>query len=310
MSIVDCFNSHRHILMEGALSERLKREYHVKIDRSVVLAGLVYSKEGREALYQLWSEYIKIAEMYNMPFIATTPTRRANKARVEESMYNSNIILDNVNFLKSVRSKFLDTDMYIGGLMGCKGDAYKADEVLGRKEAEEFHGWQANLFRDAGVDFLYAGIMPALEEALGMADAMAKTGLPYIISFMLRKDGCLIDGTRLCDAIYIIDHSVERKPLCFMTNCIHPAVVREVLSCDFNQNIHVKERFRGIQANTSALAPDLLDGSEALLGSEPKELAEEVVKLQDLMNLSICGGCCGTDDRHIKEIAKKLNEAG
>lgn len=154
MSIVDCFNSNKHILLEGALSERLKREYQMSFDDYVALAGLVYSKEGREALNQLWSEYIKIAAKYNMPFIATTPTRRANKERVMKSDYDEDIILDNVNFLKSVRNNFPMTEMYIGGLMGCKGDAYKADEILDRKKAEEFHSWQAKLFRDADVDFI------------------------------------------------------------------------------------------------------------------------------------------------------------
>lgn len=190
--------------------------------------------------------------------------------------------------------------------MGCKGDAYKADEILERKEAKEFHSWQADLFRDAGIDFLYAGIIPALKEALGMADAMAKTGVPYIIGFMLGNDGCLIDGTRLYDAIQIIDDSTEKKALCFMANCIHPTVVREALSYDFNQSILVKERFRGIQANTSAMKPEVLDGSDALHGTAPKELAAELVKLQSIMNISICGGCCGTDTRHIDEIAKIL----
>jgi S-methylmethionine-dependent homocysteine/selenocysteine methylase len=44
-------------------------------------------------------------------------------------------------------------------------------------------------------DFLYAGIMPALPEAVGMAQAMADSGLPYIISFMIRQDGRLLDGS-------------------------------------------------------------------------------------------------------------------
>lgn len=61
---------------------------------------------------------------------------------------------------------------------------------------------QAGLFCDAGVDFLYAGIMPALPEAAGMARAHgAKPGVPYIISFTIQKDGRLIDGTTIHDAI-------------------------------------------------------------------------------------------------------------
>lgn len=308
MAFEDCFKSGKRILMEGALGERLKREYQLNFDEWVAMAGLVYSLKGREALCQLWTEYMRIAAHYAMPFMATTPTRRANKERVQKSSFDDNIIKDNVDFLKGIRNDYTELEMYIGGLMGCKGDAYKADVVLERKEAEEFHSWQAELFRKAGVDFLYAGIMPALCEALGMADAMAKTGLPYIISFMLRNDGCLIDGTRLSAAIQIIDNSVGRKPLCYMTNCVHPKIIRETLSYGFNQNLHVKERFRGLQANTSAMAPDELDGSDALVEAAPEELAEEVEKLLDVMDITICGGCCGTDSRHIEKMAQKLKE--
>ena len=37
-----------------------------------------------------------------------------------------------------------------------------------------------------------------------MALAMSETNIPYIISFMLRKDGCLIDGTPIYKAIEIM----------------------------------------------------------------------------------------------------------
>jgi len=308
MSLEDCFRSGKRILMEGALGERLKREYQLDFDEFAAMAGLIYSVKGRQALYHLWSEYIGIAARYNLPFIATTPTRRANRDRVQKAGYDSTIIRDNVNFLKCVRCDYPNTEMYIGGLMGCKGDAYKADEVLDRKEAEKFHGWQADLFSTAGVDFLFAGIMPALSEAIGMADAMSQTGLPYIISFMLRSDGCLIDGTRLADAIQIIDNSVKKTPLCYMTNCVHPLVVQKTLSYDFNQTTYVKERFRGIQANTSTLSPDVLDDSAVLMGTGPEELAKDITKLQEMMDITICGGCCGTDARHIEEMAKNLSK--
>jgi S-methylmethionine-dependent homocysteine/selenocysteine methylase len=152
--------------------------------------------------------------------------------------------------------------MYIGGLMGCRGDAYKATEFLNPTEAKEFHSWQANLFLQAGVDFLYAGIMPTLPETIGMAMAMEQTELPYIISFMLRDTGRLLDGTTINDAIEKTDSSVKRKPVCYMTNCIHPSVLYKALSWDFNQTTLVKQRFQGIQANTSQLPPEQLDNSK------------------------------------------------
>jgi len=289
--------------MEGALGERLKREYAITFDNNVAMAGLVYEEKGRNALEKLWKEYINVAKKYGLVFMATTPTRRANKDRVTASKYSNNIIADNMKFLKKIRAES-EIEMYIGGLMGCKGDAYSATEVLSAEESQKFHFWQANEFEKAGADFLYAGIMPSLPETMGMARAMEKTELPYIISFMIRKDGRLIDGTTIDHAIGSIDGYVQRKPVCFMTNCVHPTVVNMALEFDFNATKAVRQRFCGIQANTSQLSPEELDCCADLMCSDPKTLAHDIQKLGKIMNLKIIGGCCGTDNSHMEEIAK------
>lgn len=162
-----CYNNSSFILMEGALGERLKREYDILPDEIVALAGHIYNEKSKQALKELFHQYIEIAQYYHLPVMITTPTRRANKERVAKSKYNKNIIYDNVSFLYEIKKECL-SDVYIGGLMGCKGDAYRADKVLSEREAFEFHSWQASLFAEAEVDFLYAGIMPALSEAIGM----------------------------------------------------------------------------------------------------------------------------------------------
>jgi S-methylmethionine-dependent homocysteine/selenocysteine methylase len=196
--------------------------------------------------------------------------------------------------------------MYVGGLMGCKGDAYKATDILQKEEAFEFHYWQADLFRRSGVDFLFAGIMPALPEILGMAKAMESTGLPYVISFTIRDNGRLIDGTTIHDAILQTDAYVERRPVCYMTNCVHPTVLYKALSCEYNRTSLVKQRFSGIQANTSPLPPEELDNSIDLKHSDSNELAQSMQSLSDLISLKIVGGCCGTDDTHINRIAEYM----
>ena len=152
--------------------------------------------------------------------------------------------------------------MYIGGMVGCRGDAYTgagAIEDIG--EAEAFHAFEAELFAAAGVDFLYAALQPCLPEAAGMARALARTGLPYIISFTLQRDGRLADGRFLSEAIDYIDGAVidaGRVPLCYMANCIHPDFAYEALRQPINQFDVVRERFCGIQANASAAGYDML----------------------------------------------------
>ena len=305
MGLEVCYNSSPVILMEGALGERLKREYGIAFDADVAMAGLVYEEKSRAALRELWGEYISIARRHHFPFMATTPTRRANRERVSRSLFDERIIEQNVRFLQSVRDSSA-IDMYVGGLMGCKGDAYKASEALTVSAAEEFHSWQADLFRDAGADFLYAGIMPAITEAIGMARAMEQTGLPYIISFMVHKDGRLIDGTTINDAIVEIDNHTNCKPLCYMANCIHPSVLYQALTRPFNQTVTVRERFHGIQGNTSPLPPEELDGCVDLKASDAGSWADSIIKLREITMLKVIGGCCGTDDTHMEELAKRL----
>lgn len=307
MDFITSYTVSKKLLMEGALSERLKREFHLKIDEQIALANLLYSEPGRIALTSLWKEYIEIARTYNLPFLATTPTRRANKERVNKAGYSSAIIKDNVDLLKRIREESEHKSMYIGGLMGCKGDAYSASDALSEREAKEFHSWQAQIFQKADVDFLYAGIMPALSEAVGMAQAMEETGVPYIISFMIRKNGKLMDGTTISDAIRIIDEKVDRKPVCYMTNCVHPKVLYEALDHDYNKTPEVYSRFRGIQANTSPLSPEELDNSIDLKTSDAVLLAKEVSDLDSLIDLKIYGGCCGTDKSHMEEIARTIS---
>jgi S-methylmethionine-dependent homocysteine/selenocysteine methylase len=305
MDFKSCIDKEHSILMEGALGERLKREYHLQFNDQVAMADLLYDAKGQSALASLWQEYIHIAGCHGLPFLATTPTRRANKERVALAGYSSSIITDNVRFLRGMQQKS-GIEMYVGGLMGAKGDAYTGKPALSQEEARSFYQWQAGLFLKAKADFLYAGIMPALPEAAGMAQAMADTGLPYIISFTIQKDGKLIDGTAIADAIAYIDGLVQPKPVCYMTNCVHPGIVYQALSQPFNQNALVHSRFRGIQANTSPLSYAELDGSLDLKCSDPVQFAEEMMKLRRISSMNIFGGCCGTDSRHMEQVARRL----
>lgn len=305
MNFRDCMESRTSILMEGALGERLKREYHIEFDEQVAMGGLVYSEEGRKALTELWTQYAETAKAFRLPFMATTPTRRVNKERVEKSGFDTCIIRDNVSFLRSIQ-KQSGTEMYVGGLLGCRGNAYTGEGALDMEAAKAFHGWEVDFFAQSGVDFLYAGIIPSVSEAAGIALAIQATEIPYIISFTIQKNGCLIDGTPISEAIQYIDNLTGVPPQCYMTNCVHPSIAYQALSQPFNLNQTVRRRFLGIQANTSPLPYAELDNSIELKSSDPIELASEMVRLREICPIKIFGGCCGTDQKHMNEIAKRI----
>ncbi len=306
MNLQECFESGNTIMIEGALGVRLRGEYGVYPDPIVANASLVYEERAKAAMKEIYEQYMGIADRYNFPIMLMTPTRRANRYNVENSSFGKEIIRDNVKLLKTLREDKVRDDIYIGALMGCKGDAYKATDILSEKEAYEFHSWQAELFAREQVDFLYAGIMPAIPEIIGMAQAMGDTKIPYIISFMVRNNGRLMDGTTIHEAIQAVETSVRTKPLTYMANCIHPINLDMALSKDFNQTELVRTHFTGIQANASPLSPEELDGCCEIITSDPVELAQEMIKLRDQYKLRIFGGCCGTNQYHMEELAKRL----
>lgn len=307
-SFAEAFRTFPCILTEGAVVERLRHEFNIPLDEHLVHAALVYNDAYRGILTDIYRQYIDTAFSHRLPLMLMTPTRRANVENIAASdFHNRNVISDNVGFLLQLRADTC-SPVYIGGLAGCRGNAYDGRYHLSVEEAMQFHYPTVRAMADAGVDYLFAGIMPQLTETVGMANAMAATGLPYIISFMIRRDGRLMDGTFIHDAIDTIDKEVTTRPLCYMANCIHPDVLHQALSHPRNDTFLVRERFQGIQANASALSPEELENCTDLVSSSPDELADRLMTLLWDFPLKICGGCCGTDVRHLHRFAELLTK--
>jgi len=309
MDFAGTFLDSRVLLTEAAIVERLRHECGARLDDHVNHAGLLYDAPG--SLGGLYRQYIAIARRFELPILVMTPTRRVNKLTLARSAYRErNLIPDSVAFLESIRAENgpFSGKIFIGGHLGCQGDAYAADGALCRAEARRFHRHQVARFAETRADFLFAGIMPAVEEAEGMAEAMAESGLPYILSLMVRKDGRLLDGTAIVEAIGRIDERAFPPPLCYMSNCVHPANLRLALESDLNRRSPRLQRFVGLQANASPLGPEELDGSETLHRTDFDELVREMGRLRGDFGFKILGGCCGTDDRFLKKLAHGLTQ--
>ena len=341
LSFIESFRTSPFILTEGAIVERLRHEFHISPDKHIAHAALIYDDSHREILASIYRQYLQIATEFRLPLMLMTPTRRANIEQIAASDYrHKNVLADTMAFLSRFRDE-ASTPVYIGGLAGCRGNAYDGRYYLSVEEAMEFHFPTVRTLAQSGADYLFAGIMPQLTEAIGMANAMAATGLPYIISFMICRDGRLIDGTFIHDAIgmanamaatglpYIISFMICRdgrlidgtfihdaidaieketstRPLCYMANCVHPDVLHQALLHPRNDTPLVRQRFQGIQANAANLSPEELDGCDHLISSSPEELADRLMTLLWDFPLKICGGCCGTNQQHMHRFAEML----
>lgn len=301
------FQESKTILTEGALVERLKTEYSLKMDDSINHAGYIYSEF--KILEVLYRQYIAIGEKHNLPIMIMTPTRKVNYESLAKSRFrNKSIISDSCLYLNRVKASYNEysQNILIGGLLGCKGNAYSGIKNLDAEESYIFHKQQTSQFQNEKIDFLFAGIMPEINEVIGMAKAMAETNIPYIISFMIQKDGCLLDGTVLSEAIQIIDKQVIPNPICYMANCIHPTNLIQAISNEKNKNSPYLKRFKGIQANTSILSCEVLENCNTLQQDDFNNIVEEMYFLQQKFDFKIFGGCCGTNDKFMESLTKKI----
>ncbi|MDH3901611.1 MAG: homocysteine S-methyltransferase family protein [Xanthomonadales bacterium] len=287
------------ILMEGAIVESLRRSSEVELHPLLVNAPLIYEEAGRQALTKLYQNYIDIALEAETPFLMCTPTWRANKERVSETGINPDVNIDAARFLQDIREsqKQGRNNIKIGGLIGCKNDCYLPHEALSARQAEQFHTWQIEQLKQGEVDFIIAETLPCIDEAIGIAKALGNSGLPYFISFVISRDGRVLDGTDLCTAIKTIDANTDRRPLGFMVNCAYPTFLNAA-----TQPPELFKRLIGYLANASSRDHCDLDGSESLLMESVPDWGEMMLELNRVYSVKVLGGCCGTNEQHLQYI--------
>jgi S-methylmethionine-dependent homocysteine/selenocysteine methylase len=303
MDMQTIIDNHDVVLMEAAVIESLRRSGDVNLHPRLENALLIYEKTGKRALSRLYKGFIDVARRGNLPIAICTPTWRANQERLSEAQVPNNVNGDAVRFLKDLRNRWGagGAGIFIGGVIGCKNDCYKPAEGLSTQDANLFHLWQINKLAEAGVDFLLAATLPTLFEAAGMAIAMAETNIPYIISFVISREGKILDGNSLESAFGKIDALCGRPPLGYMINCAYPSFLNA-----HQQSQSVLSRLIGFQANASSLDHSQLDGAGTLQVDDISDWGRLMIELNIKFGVKILGGCCGTSHKHLEYIVQNL----
>ena len=106
-------------------------------------------------------------------------------------------------------------------------------------------------------------------------------------------------NTSLADAVAAVDATTGAGPVYYGINCAHPSHFEPALPSGA-----VGARVRSVRANASRMSHAELDESQVLDAGDPVELAADYLRLRaQHPSISILGGCCGTDARHVQAIA-------
>lgn len=266
---------------------------------------LLDSADGLRQLAAYYEPYLRIATEHGAGFVLETPTWRANPDWGARLGYDADR-LDQVNrhavrFMREIAAQSGLADTVVSGNLGPRGDGYLVASAMSADEAAAYHFPQIRSFAEAGADLVSALTLNYSDEAIGVARAAARAGLPAVISFTLETDGRLPSGEELGAAIERVDAEAPGAVAYFMVNCAHPVHFSGALE----QGAAWLSRLRGVRANASTLSHAELDVATELDRGNPDDLALRYAALMaQVPELRVLGGCCGTDHSHLAAIAR------
>lgn len=267
---------------------------------------LVTTERGRDALLDYYRTYASLASEQGVGIVLDTPTWRASADWGRILGYDADALRDvnmaAVALVRQIHDEFEPaTTVVVSGNIGPRGDGYEVGEQMTPEEAESFHHPQADALAEAGADLVTALTMTYVEEAIGVTRAAAAVGIPSVISFTVETDGNLPTGQALGEAIEQVDAATGNPPVAFGINCAHPDHFTETIAGGGAWT----DRIGLIRANASRMSHEELDAAEELDAGDRVELGELYADLGALLpNLTVMGGCCGTDHGHIAEIGR------
>lgn len=262
---------------------------------------------GRRTLTDYGQSIIDLARRDGAGVVLETATWRANPDWGTRLGYTSEQ-LDSVNreavaLLLALGADNPDVDTVVSGTIGPRGDGYVISDAMTVEAAADYHRAQVASLHSGGADLVSAFTMTYADEAAGIVGAAQDVGSAVVISFTVETDGALPSGQLLSAAIDEIDAATDHAAAYFMINCAHPSHFAGVL--DGPGPWH---RIRGIRANASRMSHEELDSATELDRGDEVGFAQAYVDLAErLPQLSVVGGCCGTDLGHLDLISAALS---
>lgn len=267
---------------------------------------LLKTPEGEASLRKYFRTYAEIAKRRGTGLILESATWRASADWGTKLGYTPEMLAAAnrraISLLEEIRDEYEteQTPIVISGCLGPRGDGYVPDCAMSAQEAEVYHQAQIATFAGSAADMVSAITMNYVEEAIGIARAAQHAHMPVVIAFTVETDGKLPTGQTLKAALEQVDSATSGYPSYYMINCAHPTHFDKVLT----EGEPWLQRIHGIRANASRMSHAELNEAPALDAGNAAELGRQYADLKRrLGNLNVMGGCCGTDHRHIEEIA-------
>ncbi|WP_299690022.1 homocysteine S-methyltransferase family protein [uncultured Tateyamaria sp.] len=291
------------MITDGGLETTLI--FHDSIDLPLFAAfKALESDAGLAAMDAYMTRFAALAVAQRRGFIMDTPTWRASArwaAELDMSQDDLRAVhreaICTLIRLREAHEVEGISPFVLNGVIGPQDDGYAPARLLSADQAQAYHSAQIEWFDTFGADMVTALTLTYSAEAVGIVRAAQARGIPVAIAFTVETDGALPSGETLGAAIEAVDQATGAYPAYYMINCAHPDHFSDVLTGSWTQ------RILGLRANASRQSHAELDAADTLDDGDPAELGTLYARLTALLpHLTVMGGCCGTDHRHIAAI--------
>ena len=153
---------------------------------------LLKNESGVAALRKYFRTYAAIAARFNAGLILEAPTWRASCDWGDRLGYSS-VALAEANraaivLIDEIRKEMAHGQpVILSGCVGPRGDGYVLSHVMTADDAASYHQAQVDTFADTAADMVCAITMNYAQEAIGVARAAQRAGMPVAISFTVEK---------------------------------------------------------------------------------------------------------------------------
>jgi S-methylmethionine-dependent homocysteine/selenocysteine methylase len=281
-------------LTDGGIETRIIYEFKYSID-DFESFELLEDDSGCDILREIYQSYAYVGVRYGLPIQLGTPTWRASRK------WTNDVVRVNaaaVELVCEVAQHASGARIIVAGVIGPASDGYVSGAALNAENA-------------------FASLRAGSNTCGTECGSALRSDVSGIVGAVWRcpRDGTnrtavctMLDGTTLAEAIASIDASVSPAPQHYIIGCLYPTHAQSALRALRAARPDIVARVRGLKANASPLSPKELDKLDHLAATDCQTWVRDEIACAREFDLTILGGCCGTDQRYIEALAKQTQQ--
>jgi homocysteine S-methyltransferase len=278
------------VILDGAVGTELQRRGFAVDDHPLWSVHALTDWRGKYLLGQVHADYADAA-----PDMLTANTVRINPRLLDRHGLlgkGAQLTREAVTIARKASN-----GCFVAGSMSPLESCYTPSLVPEEEVLRSAHRLTAAWMSAAGLHLLMIDTITTIREAEAALSAVLERGIPAAVSFCCGKDGNLLGGERLIDAIQAIDGRV----LAIAVNCVDFDYIRASLRI---LRDHATGD-RGFYANFGALDPK---GNWRPLSYLTPEFFASYAEVWRASGLRWIGGCCGSTPDHIRALSRQWRQ--